>query len=197
MKKPASKVAHNQPKPFFWQSSPAQPTAHSSELIFHIIKMPQDASVFLSVIVTQRNQHWEWKSIDNISWWCFPESSWWLVKKHFFRAHLVTSLKALCKRNLIEKGFVANVVINELVQLRCRDYHVINKKGSINIIGLVATDIWTIYYLLNVQPKSLERSPAVRDFYGTGIEFWAGFGPIGTTENKGLGWLWARRMRWG
>ena len=58
------------------------------------------------------------------------------LSKASFRAHLVTSLKAL-----IEKRFVANVVINELVQLRCRDYHVINKKGSINIIGLVATDI--------------------------------------------------------
>ena len=27
-------------------------------------------------------------------------------------------------------------------------------------------------------PKSLERSPAVGDFYGTGIEIWAGFGPV-------------------
>ena len=27
--------------------------------------------------------------------------------------------------------------------------------------------------------KSLERSPAVGDFYGTGIEFWAGLGPNG------------------
>ena len=26
-------------------------------------------------------------------------------------------------------------------------------------------------------PKSLERSPAVGDFYGTGIEIWAEFGP--------------------
>ena len=26
--------------------------------------------------------------------------------------------------------------------------------------------------------KSLERSPAVGDFYGTGIEIWAGFGPV-------------------
>ena len=25
---------------------------------------------------------------------------------------------------------------------------------------------------------SLERSPAVGDFYGTGIEIWAGFGPV-------------------
>ena len=24
------------------------------------------------------------------------------------------------------------------------------------------------------------------DFYGTGIEIWAGFGPIGSTEKKGL-----------
>ena len=29
-----------------------------------------------------------------------------------------------------------------------------------------------------VQPKSLERSPAVGDFYGTRIEIWAGFGPV-------------------
>ena len=28
------------------------------------------------------------------------------------------------------------------------------------------------------QAKSLERSPAVGDFYGTGIEIWAGFGPV-------------------
>ena len=32
--------------------------------------------------------------------------------------------------------------------------------------------------------KSLQRSPAVRDFYGTGIEIWAGFGPVGITEKK-------------
>ena len=28
------------------------------------------------------------------------------------------------------------------------------------------------------QAKSLERSPAVGDFYGTRIEIWAGFGPV-------------------
>ena len=28
------------------------------------------------------------------------------------------------------------------------------------------------------QPKSLERSPAVGEFYGTRIEIWAGFGPV-------------------
>ena len=28
------------------------------------------------------------------------------------------------------------------------------------------------------KPKSLERSPAVGDFYGTRIEIWAGFGPV-------------------
>ena len=25
------------------------------------------------------------------------------------------------------------------------------------------------------------------DFYGTGIEFWAGFGPVGITEKKTFG----------
>ena len=29
-----------------------------------------------------------------------------------------------------------------------------------------------------MEPKSLERSPAVGDFYGTRIEIWAGFGPV-------------------
>ena len=28
------------------------------------------------------------------------------------------------------------------------------------------------------------------DFYGTGIEIWARFGPIGSSEKKGLGRLW-------
>ena len=31
--------------------------------------------------------------------------------------------------------------------------------------------------------------PAVGDFYGTGIEIWVRFGPIGSTEKKGLGQL--------
>ena len=48
LKKQASKVAHNRPKPFFYRS-PAQPTAHSPKLIFHIINMSRDSSVSLSV----------------------------------------------------------------------------------------------------------------------------------------------------
>ena len=32
--------------------------------------------------------------------------------------------------------------------------------------------------------KSLYRSPAVGDFYGTGIEIWAGFGPVVFTDKK-------------
>ena len=32
-----------------------------------------------------------------------------------------------------------------------------------------------------------KSSAAVGDFYGTGIEIWAGFGPIGSTEKKGSG----------
>ena len=32
----------------------------------------------------------------------------------------------------------------------------------------------------------IEKSRAVGDFYGTGIEIWAGFGPIGRTEKRVL-----------
>ena len=31
----------------------------------------------------------------------------------------------------------------------------------------------------------------MEEFYETGIEIWAGFGLIGSTEKKGLGQLWA------
>ena len=36
-------------------------------------------------------------------------------------------------------------------------------------------------------PKSLYISHAVSNFYGTEIEIWAGFGPIGNTEKT----IWA------
>ena len=36
-------------------------------------------------------------------------------------------------------------------------------------------------------PKSLYISPAVTNFYGTEIEIFAGFGPVGNTEKK----IWA------
>ena len=36
----------------------------------------------------------------------------------------------------------------------------------------------------NLSPKSLLRSPAAGDFYATGIEIWAGFELIGSTEKK-------------
>ena len=52
LKKLPSKVDHNRPKPFISQSSQAhspQPTAQSPELIFHIIKFREQASVLLSV----------------------------------------------------------------------------------------------------------------------------------------------------
>ena len=32
--------------------------------------------------------------------------------------------------------------------------------------------------------KFCSQSPAVGDFYGTGIEIWAGFEPVGITEKK-------------
>ena len=45
LKKTPSKAANNQPKPFISQSSPA----YSPELIFHIIKCREQASVLLVV----------------------------------------------------------------------------------------------------------------------------------------------------
>ena len=53
LKKRASKVAHNQPKPFFSQSSPV----HSPKLIFRIINMSQDTSVSLSVNFPDPHAH--------------------------------------------------------------------------------------------------------------------------------------------
>jgi hypothetical protein len=37
---------------------------------------------------------------------------------------------------------------------------------------------------LGLHPKSLYISHAVINFYGTEIEIWAGFGPVGNTEKK-------------
>ena len=47
-KKRASKVAHNRPRPFYFTVQP-RPTAHSPELIFHIMKSWDQTSVLLSV----------------------------------------------------------------------------------------------------------------------------------------------------
>ena len=48
VKKWASKVAHNQPRPFNFTVQP-RPTAHSPKLIFHIMKSRDQTSVLLSV----------------------------------------------------------------------------------------------------------------------------------------------------
>jgi hypothetical protein len=48
VKKWASKVAHNRPRPFYFTVQP-RPTAHSPELIFHIMKCRDQTSVLLSV----------------------------------------------------------------------------------------------------------------------------------------------------
>ena len=54
---------------------------------------------------------------------------------------------------------------------------------------LCSAFIPSVHHIVNCRAKSLQRSPTVRDFYGTGIEIQAGFGPIGITEKKGLGLL--------
>ena len=46
--KRASKVAHNQPRPFYFTVQP-RPTAHSPELVSHIMKSRDQRSVLLSV----------------------------------------------------------------------------------------------------------------------------------------------------
>ena len=48
LKKRATKVADNWPKPFFFHS-PTQPTAHNPELIFHIINMSQSQGTYVSL----------------------------------------------------------------------------------------------------------------------------------------------------
>ena len=55
-KKLPSKVAHDQLRPFYFtvQSSPAQTTVHSPELIFHIMKSRDQTSVLLSVFFQQQ-----------------------------------------------------------------------------------------------------------------------------------------------
>ena len=47
VKKQASKVAHNRPRPSYFTVQP-RPTAHSPELIFHIMKSRDQTSVLLS-----------------------------------------------------------------------------------------------------------------------------------------------------
>ena len=43
--------------------------------------------------------------------------------------------------------------------------------------------------LVGMIGKVIIEKSVVRDFYGTGIEIWAGFWPIGSTEKKDLGRL--------
>ena len=52
VKKRASKVAHNRPRPSYFTVQP-RPTAHSPELIFHIMKFWDQTSVLLSVDTTK------------------------------------------------------------------------------------------------------------------------------------------------
>ena len=60
VKKRASKVAHNRPRPSYFTVQP-RPTAHSPELIFHIVKSWDQTSVLLSVFrvlqITQINSN--------------------------------------------------------------------------------------------------------------------------------------------
>ena len=57
-----------------------------------------------------------------------------------------------------------------------------------NAVFLLASSAeLVVSYIKMKYTKSLERSPSVGDFYGTGIEILAGFGPVGITEKKTFG----------
>ena len=46
------------------------------------------------------------------------------------------------------------------------------------LLDNLALDQECVFEKGSLLSKSLERSPAVGDFYGTRIEIWAGFGPV-------------------
>ena len=52
------------------------------------------------------------------------------------------------------------------------------------------------FHTWKIQAKLLQRSPVVGDFYGTGIEIWAGFELIGSTTKKGSGSIMSNFWRW-
>ena len=65
-----------------------------------------------------------------------------------------------------------------------------------NMISAGKDEKKNLLKLDNHEPKSSQKSPAVGDFYGTGIKIWAGFGPI---MSNFLGWFfkfsWAKKNK--
>ena len=53
VKKHASKVAHNRPRPFYFTVQP-RPTAHNPELIFHILKSRDQTSVLSIWVASEK-----------------------------------------------------------------------------------------------------------------------------------------------
>ena len=59
LKKRASKVAHNRPRPFYFTVQPRpQSTAHCQELIFHIMESRDQTSLLLSVSRSFKKFYW-------------------------------------------------------------------------------------------------------------------------------------------
>ena len=56
---------------------------------------------------------------------------------------------------------------------------------------LCSNDFWSRKFTLTQSHYTQVTQYAVSNFYGTGIEIWAGFGPVGNTEKKVGGQLWA------
>ena len=105
---------------------------------------------------------------------------WSILKPQ--RPHLALSLIGGAK-NFKMEGRKKEIFKNGLISA-AKSTNALILTGGNNIGKLVLghslitlTKFWQI---LTTYPlsKSLERSPAVGDFYGTRIEIWAGFGPV-------------------
>ena len=103
MKKPPKKVAHNQSKlQTLLFHSPAQATAHSTKLIFHIMKSRDQTSVLLSVSKTSDTklsffeEYVLFQSYDFHSLTFFIQLSYhWFTIVHIFCSHYLPCGKTL------------------------------------------------------------------------------------------------------
>ena len=83
---------------------------------------------------------------------------------------LKTGLSFTFENRLLSNNALVSFAIMERLKLRFSgSFYNMQKMSKGDYMEMDCT-------LCNAQPKSLKRSPAVGDFYGTGIEIWAGFG---------------------
>ena len=97
MKKRASKVTHNRPRPFYFTVQPRpQPTADSPELIFHIMKSRDQSSVLLSVNHTVETSYF-WRNWNFSNKMCSPHK--FVISTYIVRALCVRVSKVGADHN--------------------------------------------------------------------------------------------------